>query len=136
MPRSYKIVPDKVTIGGVPDRPDLIIPVATVSGLHDKIQRKEGSLLITDLGSTNGTFIDEKRLKPGLKPTYNQEALLHLVNCPALVRMFLTLSRDIHLPIFRVSKLQRPTEALQQEPGEPKEIALPEGVSEAAATVS
>ncbi|GAB2234927.1 hypothetical protein Droror1_Dr00004198 [Drosera rotundifolia] len=121
MPGSYEIVSDEVTIGRVPDKADLVIPVATVSGLHAKIQRKGGSLFITDLGSTNGTFIDEKRLKPGLKANVQPGSFIAF--------------GDIHLAIFRVSKLQRSTEALQ-EPGEQKEIAVPEGVSEAAATVS
>lgn len=36
-----------------------------VSGLHARIQNKEGNLLITDLDSTNGTYINEKRVPPG-----------------------------------------------------------------------
>lgn len=41
----------------------------TVSGLHARIQKKQGNLLVTDLDSTNGTFIDEKRLRPGVVST-------------------------------------------------------------------
>lgn len=37
-----------------------------VSGTHARLQKKDGDLLVTDLGSTNGTFIDEKRLTPGV----------------------------------------------------------------------
>lgn len=37
-----------------------------MSALHARVEKKEGSLLVTDLDSTNGTFIDEKRLKPGV----------------------------------------------------------------------
>lgn len=37
-----------------------------VSGLHARIQKKEGSLLVTDLDSTNGTFIDDRKLRPGV----------------------------------------------------------------------
>lgn len=40
-----------------------------VSGLHARIQKKEGNLLVTDLDSTNGTFIDDKRLRPGAVAT-------------------------------------------------------------------
>lgn len=34
--------------------------------MHARIQKTEESLLITDLDSTNGTFIDEIRLQPGV----------------------------------------------------------------------
>ena len=38
----------------------------TVSGVHARIEKAEKSLVITDLDSTNGTFIDQRRLKPGV----------------------------------------------------------------------
>lgn len=38
----------------------------TVSARHAQIRKKEGNLLVTDLNSTNGTFVDEKRLRPGV----------------------------------------------------------------------
>lgn len=41
----------------------------TVSGLHARIKKKGGVLLVMDLDSTNGTFIDEKRLRPGVVAT-------------------------------------------------------------------
>ena len=41
----------------------------SVSGVHARIQKKGGNLLVTDLDSTNGTFIDEKKLKPGVVAT-------------------------------------------------------------------
>jgi pSer/pThr/pTyr-binding forkhead associated (FHA) protein len=37
----------------------------TVSGMHARLEKKDGLLLVTDLDSTNGTFINEQRLKPG-----------------------------------------------------------------------
>lgn len=40
-----------------------------VSALHAQIQKTEKNLLITDLDSTNGTFIDERRLQPGVVAT-------------------------------------------------------------------
>lgn len=41
----------------------------TVSGVHARIQKQEGKLLVTDLDSTNGTFIDNKRLSAGVVAT-------------------------------------------------------------------
>lgn len=40
-----------------------------VSGLHARIRKKDGNLLVTDLDSTNGTFINDKRLTPGVVAT-------------------------------------------------------------------
>lgn len=43
-----------------------LFTMITVSGLHARIQKTEENLLITDLDSTNGTFINEKKLLPGV----------------------------------------------------------------------
>jgi len=53
---------DEVTVGratgcGVPLTDD-----STVSQLHARIFRKDGRLLVEDLGSTNGTFLNGKRV--------------------------------------------------------------------------
>lgn len=48
---------------------NFLILALEVSGVHARIQKKQGNLLVTDLDSTNGTFIDEKRLKPGVVAT-------------------------------------------------------------------
>ncbi|KAB5561606.1 hypothetical protein DKX38_006563 [Salix brachista] len=42
-----------------------VIPVAQVSDLHLGIQKKGGTLVVTNLDSTDGTLINEKRLRPG-----------------------------------------------------------------------
>lgn len=53
----------------------LVFPIITsiiglillsVSGAHARIRKKEDNLLVMDLDSTNGTFVDEKRLRPGV----------------------------------------------------------------------
>lgn len=92
----------EMTVGRVPEKADLVIPVATVSALHARIQNKEGSLLVTDLDSTNGTFINEKRVSPG-------------ATAPVPPGSLLTFG-DTHLAIFRVSKLEKAQET--QEPAE------------------
>ncbi|KAI5642019.1 hypothetical protein M9H77_00250 [Catharanthus roseus] len=92
MPNAFEVPSGAVTVGRTPERADVVIPVPTVSGLHARIQKTEESLLITDLDSTNGTFIDEKRLRPG-------------VAASALPGCKITFG-DTHLAIFRVSKLQ------------------------------
>ncbi|KAL7202904.1 hypothetical protein ACSBR1_034374 [Camellia fascicularis] len=92
MPSGFEITSKIVTVGRAPEKADMVIPVATVSGLHARIQKKDGSLFVTDLDSTNGTFIGEKRLRPGVAAT-------------APSGSYITFG-DIHLAMFRVSKLE------------------------------
>jgi serine phosphatase RsbU (regulator of sigma subunit) len=55
-------VPDGgLVIGRVPPA-DLILPEADVSRSHCRLTRHSGGLVVTDLGSTNGTFVDEVRI--------------------------------------------------------------------------
>lgn len=52
-----------VTLGRSPNR-DVMIPHESISRSHCKIELEKGMFYITDLGSSNGTFIDGKRLTP------------------------------------------------------------------------
>lgn len=92
MPGVYEIASNVVTVGRVPEKADLVIPVATVSGVHARIQKKQGSLLVTDLDSTNGTFIDDRRLRPGVVATVSSGSCITF--------------GDTHLAMFRVSKVE------------------------------
>ncbi|KAL2945592.1 Zeaxanthin epoxidase chloroplastic [Bienertia sinuspersici] len=83
----------EMVVGRAAEKADLVIPVATVSGLHARIQNKEGSLLITDLDSTNGTYINEKRVPPGVTEVVPAGSLLTF--------------GDTNLAIFRVSKIEK-----------------------------
>jgi len=47
---------------GRADYNDLVLPEESVSGTHAKLTRREGVWMLSDLGSTNGTFIDGERL--------------------------------------------------------------------------
>ena len=48
---------------GRADYNDLVVPEESVSTAHAKLQRREGVWVLTDLGSTNGTFVDGERVK-------------------------------------------------------------------------
>ncbi|KAJ1264611.1 hypothetical protein BS78_08G012700 [Paspalum vaginatum] len=87
---AIEIVSDAVTVGRVADQADVVIPVATVSGTHARLEKKDGRLLVTDLDSTNGTYINERRLNPGFP-------------IPVEPGSFLIFG-DIHLAMFRVRK--------------------------------
>jgi pSer/pThr/pTyr-binding forkhead associated (FHA) protein len=66
-----------VTVGRVPESADIVIPVATVSGVHARLEKKkDGSLVVTDMNSTNGTYINERKLVPGFPVAVNSGSLL------------------------------------------------------------
>ncbi|EEF35709.1 uncharacterized protein LOC8263127 [Ricinus communis] len=104
MPDAFEIASNEVTVGRLPEKADMVIPVATVSGVHARLQKKGENLLVTDLDSTNGTFINEKRLSPG-------------VVAAASSGSFITFG-DIHLAMFRASKIEsasKPEESEERE---------------------
>src|SRR5687768_5223163 len=41
----------------------LTIPSGTVSGVHAELRIEDGDLIVKDLGSTNGTFVNGARLE-------------------------------------------------------------------------
>jgi EAL domain-containing protein (putative c-di-GMP-specific phosphodiesterase class I) len=59
--REIPITRKRVVIGRRPDR-DLMISHPTVSGCHAELLRQGDSLVVRDLGSTNGTFVNEQRI--------------------------------------------------------------------------
>ena len=67
--RSYELKTDRTTVGRVSDNA-FEIPEASVSSHHCEILQRGSDIVVKDLGSTNGTFIngekiDEAVLKPG-----------------------------------------------------------------------
>jgi pSer/pThr/pTyr-binding forkhead associated (FHA) protein len=52
---------EQLTIGRKPDN-DLVIDNPAVSGHHARITQVQGVFFIEDLGSTNGTFVNEKKI--------------------------------------------------------------------------
>ncbi|KAJ7296108.1 hypothetical protein O6H91_02G088500 [Diphasiastrum complanatum] len=92
LPGAVELSSDAAIVGRLPSKSDIVIPVATVSGLHARLEKREGSLFVTDLDSTNGTFIDNKKLRPGAVT-------------PVLPGSYITFG-DEHLAAFRLSKLE------------------------------
>ncbi|TKV98950.1 hypothetical protein SEVIR_8G007200v4 [Setaria viridis] len=90
-PGAFEIASDAVTVGRVADKADIVLPVATVSGTHARLEKKDGRLFVTDLDSTNGTYINERRLNPGFPIPIDPGSLI--------------IFGDIHLAMFRVRKM-------------------------------
>jgi hypothetical protein len=56
---------------------ELVLDVAAISGHHADLEiAHDGELFVTDLGSTNGTFVDGRRLAPNLRVQLAPDALL------------------------------------------------------------
>ncbi|CAO2140679.1 unnamed protein product [Urochloa humidicola] len=117
-PGAFEITSDVVTVGRVSDKADIVLPIATVSGTHARLEKKDGRLLVTDLESTNGTYINERRLNPGFPIPVDPGSFL--------------IFGDIHLAMFRVRKMmvEAPRET---DPAAKQETQTEEVVSAAAA---
>ena len=52
---------DSMTIGRSPDN-DIVIPNLGVSGFHARIDKQADGYLLTDLDSSNGTLVNNRRI--------------------------------------------------------------------------
>jgi pSer/pThr/pTyr-binding forkhead associated (FHA) protein len=59
--KEYPFLNDSVTIGREEDN-TIVIPNLAVSGYHARIDKVGGKFIITDLQSTNGTFLNNKKV--------------------------------------------------------------------------
>jgi len=67
--KEYNLDKPSLTIGRKEGN-DIHIDHMSVSGHHAKIEKKEDSFIVTDINSTNGTFVNGKRITAAtiLKP--------------------------------------------------------------------
>ncbi|CAI5500795.1 unnamed protein product [Closterium sp. Naga37s-1] len=93
-PGPIDVAGDAVVIGRMAERADVVIPVPTVSGVHARLENRGDVLVITDLDSTNGTFVDNAPLKPG--------------NTASLAVGSVVIFGDQHLAQFKVTQVDVP----------------------------
>ena len=62
--RSFNLDRDQHTLGREAPA-DILIPAAGVSRRHARIDRQGDQYLLQDLGSTNGTFVNDQRVYAG-----------------------------------------------------------------------
>ena len=60
-PRRQEFYKSEVTIGRVPGN-DIVLPKQNVSKRHSRIVFKNGKFVITDLKSTNGTYLSGRKI--------------------------------------------------------------------------
>jgi len=59
---EYTILKDEVSLGRGEEN-DLVIPHASISRTHARLMRRNGGYELTDLNSTNGTFVNNQQLR-------------------------------------------------------------------------
>jgi pSer/pThr/pTyr-binding forkhead associated (FHA) protein len=59
--KVYELSKDSVTIGREASA-DIVIPDPEVSRSHARLTSKQGTYMLEDLGSTNGTFVNKQRV--------------------------------------------------------------------------
>ena len=65
-PFIFRIVPGNIkTIGRAP-RADFVVDAPLVSRLHCRLTLQDDGVLVEDLESTNGTFVNGRRVRKGL----------------------------------------------------------------------
>ncbi len=59
LPSEYSLLKDEISLGRGTEN-DLVVPHASVSRTHARIQRRNGAYQLVDLNSTNGTFLNDQ----------------------------------------------------------------------------
>ena len=62
LPSEYALLKDEVTLGRGEDN-DVVIPHASVSRSHARLMRRDGGFELMDLGSTNGSYVEERKVQ-------------------------------------------------------------------------
>jgi hypothetical protein len=66
VPAEYSLLKEEVSLGRGEDN-DVVIPHASVSRAHARLMRRNGVFELTDLNSTNGTYIDEQPVRGSVR---------------------------------------------------------------------
>ena len=62
-PLTFRLAPGAVKTVGRAPRADFIVDVALVSRLHCRLSAGDDTLEVVDLSSTNGTFVNDRRVQ-------------------------------------------------------------------------
>ncbi|MGH7905136.1 MAG: FHA domain-containing protein [Candidatus Binataceae bacterium] len=59
---EYSLLKDEISVGRGEDN-DVVIPHASVSRAHARLMRRDGAYELTDLNSTNGTYVNNQQVR-------------------------------------------------------------------------
>lgn len=84
---SFCINKDIYSIGKNPDKVEgVIIGNPIISRVHCKVLRRGNRYFITDAGSANGTFVDNRRVMPNQEVEINEFSKIRIANIDFLVK--------------------------------------------------
>ena len=66
---------------------DIPVPDSYVSGRHGQIEVTEGGVFLTDLGSSNGTFLNGAKLAPNMRTSITPDDMIRLGSLEYRVRL-------------------------------------------------
>jgi hypothetical protein len=72
IPSEYSLLKDEISIGRGEDN-DIVIPHASVSRSHARLMRRDGGYELTDLNSTNGSFVNNQQVRGSAMVTSGSE---------------------------------------------------------------
>jgi pSer/pThr/pTyr-binding forkhead associated (FHA) protein len=75
--RSFEVKPDKTSIGRLDDN-QICLAEPSISSHHCELYAKGDDIIVKDLNSTNGTFLNEKQLESGKEGTLRPGQVLRL----------------------------------------------------------
>src|SRR5208282_480440 len=75
VPAEYSLLKDEISLGRGEDN-DVVIPHASVSRAHARLLRRDGSFQLTDLNSTNGSFVNNHAVSGSVVVTSGSEVRL------------------------------------------------------------
>ena len=64
-PVTFRVAPGSIKTLGRAPRADFVVDAALVSRIHCRLEVTENRIDVIDLGSTNGTFVNGKRVDRG-----------------------------------------------------------------------
>lgn len=78
--RSIKVLRQRLMMVGVSPEAGLVVPevYTFVSRQHFQIQQEDGAYSLTDLGSTNGTYLNGERITPTQSYTLQDRDIIHV----------------------------------------------------------
>ncbi len=99
--RQLKLGDAPLKVGRTPDN-DLVLPLPDISRQHCVLQLRGSRALLTDLGSTNGTYVEGKRLaapvalSDGAHVGLGNVTLVYRSGTPALLARAVALEEELH----------------------------------------
>jgi len=75
VPAEYPVLKAEVSLGRGEDN-DIVIPHPSVSRAHARLVRRDGSFVLTDLNSTNGSYVDNRPVQGSAVVTNGSELRL------------------------------------------------------------